>query len=47
MSQFKYSVGPWNVHSGADSYGPATRAGIPAGLDPANEIGFALAMGKL
>ena len=30
MYQFKYSVGPWNVHSGADSYGPATR----------NEISF-------
>ena len=28
MSQFKFSVGPWNVHSGADSYGPATRAEI-------------------
>lgn len=26
MSQFKFSVGPWNVHSGADSYGPATRS---------------------
>lgn len=25
MYKFKYSVGPWNVHSGADSYGPATR----------------------
>ena len=25
MSRFKFSVGPWNVHSGADSYGPATR----------------------
>ena len=25
MSKFKFSVGPWNVHSGADSYGPATR----------------------
>ena len=44
MSQFKFSVGPWNVHPGADSYGPATRADIPAELDPANEIGFALAM---
>ena len=22
---FKYSVGPWNVHEGADAYGPATR----------------------
>lgn len=30
MSRFKYSVGPWNVHSGADSYGPAVR----------NEISF-------
>jgi xylose isomerase len=29
MSNFKFSVGPWNVHSGADSYGPATRAEIP------------------
>jgi len=29
MSQFKFSVGPWNVHSGADSYGPATRKEIP------------------
>ncbi|NLB80857.1 MAG: TIM barrel protein [Clostridiaceae bacterium] len=25
MSRFKYSVGPWNVHEGADAYGPATR----------------------
>jgi len=22
---FKYSVGPWNVHEGADAYGPSTR----------------------
>ena len=29
MAQFRFSVGPWNVHSGADSYGPATRAEIP------------------
>ncbi len=28
MSKFKFSVGPWNVHSGADSYGPATREEI-------------------
>jgi xylose isomerase len=28
MYQFKYSVGPWNVHTGADSYGPATREEI-------------------
>ncbi len=25
MSRFKYSVGPWNVHEGADAYGPAVR----------------------
>lgn len=25
MSKFKFSVGPWNVHPGADSYGPTTR----------------------
>lgn len=29
MSRFKFSVGPWNVHTGADSYGPATRKDIP------------------
>ena len=28
MSAFRFSVGPWNVHSGADSYGPATRGEI-------------------
>ncbi|WP_078549556.1 TIM barrel protein [Litchfieldia alkalitelluris] len=25
MSRFRYSVGPWNVHDGTDTYGPATR----------------------
>lgn len=25
---FKYSVGPWNVHEGADAYGPTTRDSI-------------------
>ncbi|MCL2033513.1 MAG: TIM barrel protein [Oscillospiraceae bacterium] len=29
MSRFKYSAGPWNVNTGADSYGPATRDEIP------------------
>ena len=29
MTQFKFSVGPWNVHTGADAYGPATRKDIP------------------
>ena len=28
MSRFKYSVGPWNVHEGADAYGPETRETI-------------------
>jgi len=28
MSAFRFSVGPWNVHAGADSYGPATRSEI-------------------
>lgn len=28
MSRFKYSVGPWNVHEGADAYGPVTRDSI-------------------
>lgn len=28
MSNFKFSVGPWNVHTGADSYGPETRRPI-------------------
>ena len=29
MSRFKFSVGPWNVHTGADAYGPAVRDEIP------------------
>ena len=37
MSAFKFSVGPWNVHAGADSYGPATR----------NEIDFEEKLAKL
>lgn len=28
MSRFKFSVGPWNVHTGADTYGPPTRDDI-------------------
>ena len=26
---FKYSVGPWNVHEGADAFGPEARESIP------------------
>ena len=42
MSQFKYSVGPWNVHEGADAYGPATRKTIPfeEKIKRFKEIGF-------
>ena len=29
MSQFKFSVGPWNVHEGADAFGPDVRGSIP------------------
>lgn len=28
MSRFRFSVGPWNIHTGADSYGPAVRDDI-------------------
>lgn len=28
MSKFKFTAGPWNVHTGADSYGPETRKAI-------------------
>lgn len=28
MSRFKFSVGPWNVHEGADAFGPVVRSTI-------------------
>ncbi len=42
MSKFKYSVGPWNVHEGADAYGPAVRETIPfeEKIKTFKEIGF-------
>lgn len=42
MSKFKFSVGPWNVHTGADSYGPSTRKEIPfeEKIKKFAEIGF-------
>ena len=42
MSRFKYSVGPWNVHEGADAYGPAVRDTIPLEekFKTFKEIGF-------
>lgn len=42
MSRFRFSVGPWNVHEGADAYGPATRESIPLEekIGRFREIGF-------
>jgi len=42
MSKFKFSVGPWNVHTGADQYGPETRKDIPfeAKVKTFSEMGF-------
>ena len=42
MSRFKYSVGPWNVHEGADAYGPAVRDTITfeEKIKTFKEIGF-------
>ena len=28
MSNFKFSAGPWNVHEGADAFGPVVRESI-------------------
>ncbi len=28
MSRFKFSVGPWNVHEGADAFGPDVRSAV-------------------
>ncbi len=42
MSRFKYSVGPWNVHSGADAFGPPVREEIDFAkkIKRFKEIGF-------
>ena len=42
MSQFKFSVGPWNVHEGADAFGPEVRSSIAFEKKVAKfkEIGF-------
>jgi xylose isomerase len=29
MSQFRFTAGPWNVHEGADAFGPVVRSSIP------------------
>jgi len=42
MSRFKFSVGPWNVHEGADAFGPEVRKPIPLEekIKKFSEIGF-------
>ena len=42
MSKFKFSVGPWNVHEGADAFGPEVRSSIPfeEKVKKFSEIGF-------
>ena len=42
MSRFKFSVGPWNVHEGADAFGPEVRKSIPLEekIKKFSEIGF-------
>lgn len=42
MSRFKYSAGPWNVHEGADAFGPEVRKTIPfeEKIKRFKEIGF-------
>lgn len=42
MSQFKFSVGPWNVHEGADAFGPEVRKSIPfeKKVEAFKKIGF-------
>jgi xylose isomerase len=41
-SQFKFSVGPWNVHEGADAFGPEVRKTIAFAkkVEKFKEIGF-------
>ena len=42
MSRFKFSIGPWNVHEGADSFGPEVRPLIKLEekIKKFSEIGF-------
>jgi len=42
MSKFKFSVGPWNVHEGADAFGPEVRPTIKLEekIKKFSEIGF-------
>ena len=29
MATFRYTVGPWNVHEGNDTFGPGNRKSVP------------------
>ncbi|MBP1994617.1 TIM barrel protein [Paenibacillus eucommiae] len=42
MQTFRYSVGPWNIHTGADTFGPTVRQEVPFAkkLEKFKEIGF-------
>jgi len=42
LTSFKFSVGPWNVHEGADAFGPDVRASLSFEhkLEKFKEIGF-------
>jgi len=42
MKTFRYSVGPWNIHTGTDPFGPPVRKEVPFEhkLERLKEIGF-------
>lgn len=42
MSKFRFSAGPWNVHTGSDSYGPEVRAEptLEEKIKKFSELGF-------
>ena len=42
MTEYKYTAGPWNIHTGADPFGPPVRAEIPFAEKVAKlkEIGY-------
>ena len=40
--EFRFSFGPWNIHEGADPFGPTVRGSIPFGtkLTMYKKLGF-------
>jgi hypothetical protein len=56
-SNYRFSFGPWNIGEGGDPFGPDVRPAFPheekyalfrsLGLDPSDEMAFALAHDKL